>query len=111
MREPRNRLVPLDTLDVQILPDVRLKHFTARDVVRRSDVLDIHTRAPAAAASSFLDHLQAQTPFPISAIQVDAGSEFHGAFEQKCRLRQIKLFVLPPRRTHTEELYQVYDLP
>jgi transposase InsO family protein len=116
-------LVQLDTLDVHIMPGVHHKHFTARDVVSRWDVLDIYTRATAATAASFLDHLQAQAPFAITAIQVDGGSEFHGAFEQQCRDRQIKLFVLPPRspklngsvesaqRTHTEEFYQVYDLP
>ena len=102
---------------------LRLQHFTAREVVSRWDVLGIHTRATAAIASSFLDHLQAQTPFPIKAIQVDGGSEFHAAFEEQCRTPQIKLFVLPPRspklngsvesaqRTHTEEFYQVYELP
>ena len=50
------------------------------------------------------------------------GGTATGAFEQRCRLRQIKLFVLPPcssklngsgesaQRTHTEESYIVYDL-
>ena len=116
-------LVQIDILDIEILPGVRHKHFTARDVISRWDVLGIHTRATADTASSFLEHLSAHTPFPISAIQVDGGAEFHGAFEQQCRLRQIKLFVLPPRspklngsvesaqRTHTEEFYHVYDLP
>ena len=36
-------------------------------------------------ASSFLPHLSAHMPFPISAIQVDGSAEFHGAFEQQCR--------------------------
>ena len=116
-------LVQIDTLNVHILPGMHHKQFTARDVLSRWDVLDIHSRATAATASRFLNHLTTHAPFPISAIQVDGGSEFRGALTQECRLRQIKLFVLPPRspklngsvesaqRTHTEEFYQVYDLP
>jgi transposase InsO family protein len=62
-------------------------------------------------------------PFPIHAIQVDGGSEFQAVFEEACQRRGIRLFVLPPRspklnghveranRTHTEEFYEVADLP
>ena len=77
--------------------DVRVPrhhHQALRLVLGRAG---LHTRATAATASSFLQHLSAHTPFPISAAQVDGGAEFHGAFEQQCRLGQIKLFVLPPR--------------
>jgi transposase InsO family protein len=67
--------------------------------------------------------MQARTPFPIRAIQVDGGSEFQAQFEDECQRRGIHLFVLPPRspklnghverahRTHTEEFYEVWDLP
>ncbi len=60
-------------------------------------------------------------PFPVKAIQVDGGAEFEAIFEETCRKRGIKLFVLPPRspklngaverahRTHTEEFYEVTD--
>ena len=60
-------------------------------------------------------------PFPVRAIQVDGGSEFEAIFEEECRRRGIKLFVLPPRlpklnggverahRTHTEEFYEVTE--
>jgi putative transposase len=56
-------------------------------------------------------------PFPVKAIQVDGGSEFMAQFEDACKTRDIKLFVLPPRspklnghversqRTHKEEFY------
>lgn len=56
-------------------------------------------------------------------MQVDGGSEFQAQFETECQRRGIRLFVLPPRspklnghmeraqRTHTEELYEVWDLP
>jgi len=116
-------IVQVDTLDLRPLPGVVLKHFTARDVVSRWDVLEVHSRATATAAARFLDTLERRMPFPIRAIQVDGGSEFQAAFEAECQRRGIPLFVLPPRspklnghverahRTHSEEFYQVVDLP
>lgn len=115
-------LVEVDTLDLRPLPGVLLKHFTARDVVSRWDVLDVFTRATANAAARFLDRLQERMPFPVKAIQVDGGSEFKAEFEAACQARGIRLFVLPPsspklngcvergNRTHREEFYEVYDL-
>lgn len=114
-------LVQVDTLDVRPLPGVVLKHFTARDVITRWDVIDVHTRATAPTAAHFLETVLARIPFPIRAIQVDGGSEYQAAFEEACQRHGIKLFVLPPRspklngsveraqRTHSEEFYQVYD--
>ena len=114
-------LVQVDTLDVRPLPGVILKHFTARDVVSRWDVLEAHTRATALTATAFLDTVQARMPFPIRAVQVDGGSEFAAEFEAACQQRGLRLFVLPPRspqlngcveraqRTHTEEFYEVAD--
>ena len=37
-------LVEVDTLDVRPLPGVVLKHFTARDVVSRWDVVEVHKK-------------------------------------------------------------------
>ena len=114
-------IVQIDTLDVRPLPDMVLKHFTARDVVSRWDVLEVHTRATSALAAGFLGSLCQRLPFPIKAIQVDGGSEFQAAFEQACQELGIMLFVLPPRspklnghveraqRTHTEEFYELYQ--
>jgi len=114
-------IVEVDTLDVRPLPGVILKHFTARDIISRWDVLEAHTRATSNTASGFIDVLLKRMPFPIKAIQVDGGSEFQDAFEEECQRRGIKLFVLPPRspklnghveraqRTHTEEFYEVTD--
>src|SRR3990170_6802804 len=116
-------IVQVDTLDLRPLPGVVLKHFTARDVVSRWDVLEVHTRATARTAAAFLDAIEARMPFPVRAIQVDGGSEFKADFERACQERGILLFVLPPRspklngcveraqRTHKEEFYQVIDLP
>ena len=114
-------LVQVDTLDVRPLPGVILKHFTARDVVSRWDVVEVRTRATANTTTDFLTTLQARMPFPVRAIQVDGGSEFQADLEQACQERGIRLFVLPPRspklngaveraqRTHTEEFYEVND--
>jgi len=119
-REPGD-IVEVDTLDIRPLPGVVLKHFTARDIVSRWDVLEAHTRATSHTASGFIDSMLERMPFPIKAIQVDGGSEFQDAFERECQRRGIKLFVLPPRspklnghveraqRTHTEEFYEVTD--
>ena len=114
-------LVQVDTLDVRPLPGVTLKHFTARDVISRWDVVEVHSRATAAAATGFLEAVLKRMPFPVKAVQVDGGSEFQAAFEQACQEQGIQLFVLPPRspklngcveraqRTHQEEFYEVYD--
>jgi len=84
-------------------------------------VVEAHTRATATTATGFLDHLVEWMPFPVQAIQVDGGSEFQAGFEEACRARGIRLFVLPPRspklngcveraqRTHTEEFYEVVE--
>ena len=112
-------LVQVDTLDIRPLPGVVRKQFTARDVVAKWDVIEVYGSATASLAAQFLDTLEARTPYPIKAIQIDGGSEFKGEFELECRKRNIKLFVLPPRkpqlngcversnRTHTEEFYEV----
>lgn len=112
-------LVQLDTMDLRPAPGVVLKQFTARDVVSRWDVIEVHHRATSSAATLFLDTLQRRLPFPLRALQVDGGSEFAAFFEAACRQRGVRLFVLPPRspklngrveranRTHTEEFYEL----
>jgi putative transposase len=112
-------LVQVDTLDLRPSPGVILKQFTARDMVSRWDVIEVHGRATSCAATLFLDTLQRRLPFPLRALQVDGGSEFAALFEAACQHRGLRLFVLPPRspklngqveranRTHTEEFYEV----
>jgi transposase InsO family protein len=112
-------LVQLDTMDLRPAPGMVLKQFTARDVVSRWDVIEVHHRATSTAATLFLDTLQRRLPFPLRALQVDGGSEFAAVFEAACQQRGLRLFVLPPRspklnghveranRTHTEEFYEI----
>jgi len=116
-------LVQVDSADIRPLPGVIRKHFTARDVFSRWDVLDVYFEAKARTAAAFLEELIARAPFTITAIQVDGGSEFKADFETFCQRRDIRLFVLPPRspklngsveraqRTHREEFYNVIDWP
>jgi len=117
-------LVQIDSADVRLdTAGHRYKHFSARDVVSRWDVLGVYGRATAATARDFLDAVIERMPGPVRAIQVDGGSEFKAEFEEACRERGLRLFVLPPRspklngcveraqRTHKEEFYQMLDPP
>jgi transposase InsO family protein len=116
-------IVQVDTLDIEILPGVRRKQFTARDMISKYDALRAYSQATSYCGRLFLDHLARSMPFDVRAIQIDGGSEFMGEFESECQNRGIKLFVLPPRspklnggveranRTHTEEFYDVHDIP
>jgi transposase InsO family protein len=112
-------LVQLDTVELRLDPHTILHQFTARDLVSRYDVLTLAGKATARTALSALDAITSRMPFPVRAIQVDGGSEFMSEFEEACRDRGVRLFVLPPRspklngaveranRTHQEEFYQV----
>jgi len=114
-------IVQVDTMDVRPLPGVIIKHFTARDVVSRWDVVAASSQATASSAARFITTILTRMPFTVKAIQVDGGSEFQSIFEERCRELGIRLFVLPPRspklnghveranRTHAEEFYEVTD--
>lgn len=114
-------IVEVDTLDVRPLPGVNIKHFTARDIISRWDVIEASSRATASSAAHFINSVIERMPFPVRAIQVDGGSEFQSVFEEECHRLGIRLFVLPARspklnghverahRTHTEEFYEVTD--
>jgi putative transposase len=114
-------IVQVDTMDVRPLPGVSFKHFAARDVVSRWDVVEASSQATASSAARFIQSIITRMPFTVKAIQVDGGSEFQSIFEETCRKLGIRLFVLSPRspklnghversnRTHTEEFYEVTD--
>jgi transposase InsO family protein len=113
-------LVELDTKEIRLRRGLTLKHFSARDIISRWDVVELHRRATALTAAGFLDSLLDRAPFPIRALQVDGGSEFAAQFELACQQKQLPLFVLPPKspklnghvershRTHNEEFYEVH---
>jgi len=119
IREPGD-LVEIDTKEMRMRRGVIRKHFSARDVVSRWDVVEAHGRATSLAAAHFLDALLERAPFAVQAVQVDGGSEFAAEFELACQQKGLPLFVLPPKspklnahverahRTHHEEFYQVH---
>jgi putative transposase len=112
-------LIEIDTKEIRMRGRVILKHFSARDVISRWDVVEVHRRGTSLAAARFLDTLLDRMPFPVRALQVDGGSEFAAEFELACQQKQLPLFVLPPKspklnahvershRTHNEEFYEV----
>ena len=112
-------LVEIDTKEIRMRHGVIRKHFSARDVISRWDVVEVHARATSLAAAHFLDTLLERMPFRVKALQVDGGSEFAAEFEQACQQKDLPLFVLPPKspklnahvershRTHNEEFYEV----
>lgn len=116
-------LVQIDTLTIQIAPDLSIKHFTAYDPVARFTVAQARHSATASAAALFLDKTIAALPFAITGIQVDGGSEFMAEFEQACADKGLALYVLPPKTPELNggvercngawryEFYAVYDLP
>ena len=113
-------VVEIDTKEIRLRRGITFKHFSARDVVSRWDVVELHRRVTALTAAGFLDALLARAPFSIRALQVDGGSEFAAEFELACQKKQLPLFVLPPKspklnghversnRTHNEEFYEVH---
>lgn len=117
------QIVQLDTLYVTLAPGKHVKHFTAYDPVAKWTVAKAFERATATSAAAFLDKLVADMPFKVEAIQVDGGSEFMAQFEDACRKRAIKLYLLPPKSPQINgavercnaswryEFYAVYDLP
>ena len=114
-------IVQIDTLDIYPFPGVHYKHFTARDVISRWDVIEVYPKASSRQAKQFLHSVLQRMPFRPKAVQVDGGSEFKAEFEQACEELGIQLFVLPPRspklngrverahRTHLDEFYAFQD--
>lgn len=110
-------LVQVDTLDVEVIPGSRFKHLSLIDVVCRWHTAEIRRSATAQTMRENLNQMRARLPFPITAIQVDGGSEFRAEFEAYCQDEGIRLFTLPPRspklngrvervqRTDREEFY------
>ena len=80
--------------------------------------MEVYSLATARTAAHFLTALKERSPYPMSAIQVDGGSEFMAQFEATCKESKVRLYALPPRspkldghveraqRTHTEEFWE-----
>jgi transposase InsO family protein len=85
------------TLDVEVVPGARFKHLSLVDVLCRWHAAEIRRGATAKTMRENLDAMRARLPFPVTAIQVDGGSEFRAEFEAYCQEEGIRLFTLPPR--------------
>ena len=115
-------LVQVDTLQIRLQGDDRRWQFSSRDLISRWDVSRAYRNASSFAAALFLEYMERKFPFPIRAIQIDGGSEFKKHFEEACRMRGIRLFIIPPRspklqgyvesanKTHRVEFYEVEDI-
>jgi putative transposase len=120
-RERPGDLVQIDTMRLYPLPGVVRYHFSAVDVVSRFGVVGVRRTATAGTAKDFLAEVRARSPFGITAIQIDGGSEFMAEFEQECADQEIRVWVLPPHspklngtvermnRTFREEWWECYE--
>lgn len=120
-KERPGDLVEIDTMRLSPLPGVVRSHFSAVDVVSRYGVIGVRGVATAGTAREFLTEVRARCPFPITAIQIDGGSEFMAEFEAGCQAEGIALWVLPPHspklnghvermnRTFREEWWECYE--
>ncbi len=61
-------IVRVDPLDARPLLGVTLKHFTARDMVSRCAVVEVHSRATVSLPAQFLETMRQRFPFPIKAV-------------------------------------------
>jgi putative transposase len=115
-------LVQVDTLQIRLQSDDIRWQFSSRDLISRWDVSRAYRRATSFTATLFLEYMERKFPFAVRAIQIDGGSEFKKHFEQACRQRGIRVFIIPPHtpkmqayversnRTHREEFYEVEDI-
>lgn len=75
-----------------------VKHFQAWDPISKYIDANVYSNATSKLAKNFLEQLIKNAPFKIASVQVDGGSEFMKDFEQACKRKRIKLYVLPPKR-------------
>ena len=71
--------------------------FVAYDRASKFSLCKSYPHATADNASNFLDFMASRWPYSPTELQVDGGSEFRGSFEEACKNKNIRLFVLPPR--------------
>lgn len=114
-------MVQIDHMSVTV-NQVTLKHFQAWDPLSKYIQARAYSNATSSTAKRFLLELVKNSPFKISSIQVDGGSEFMLHFEEACAELGIDLYVLPPKRpqynggvergnrTFREEFYARRDL-
>jgi transposase InsO family protein len=115
------QMVQIDHMTVSV-NQINVKHFQAWDPKSKYIQAHVYSNATSMTAKRFLVALIQNSPFKISSIQVDGGSEFMLHFEEACAELGIELYVLPPKRpqynggvergnrTFREEFYARRDL-
>lgn len=68
-----------------------LHYLMKRDIITPVTVLKGNN------AADFLSFVSDQWPYTPTELQVDGGTEFRGPLENACKIKNIRLFVLPPR--------------
>lgn len=90
-------MVQIDHMSVTV-NQASVKHFQAWDPKSKYIQAHVYSNASSRSAKRFLLELIQKTPFKISSLQVDGGSEFMLHFEEACSELGIDLYVLPPKR-------------
>jgi transposase InsO family protein len=90
-------LIQIDTLHEYSTLQARY-HFSAVDPTRKFAHARLFDRASSRSAEDFLRECVERWPDRIRSVQVDNGSEFHGAFERACADLGLELVTIPPSR-------------
>ena len=90
-------LIQIDHMSVTTSANKQVKHFMATCPLTKITVCEAYNRASSHNAALFLEKLIKELPYEVKSIQVDGGSEFMKHFEEACKEKGIKLFVLPPK--------------
>ncbi|MHB1949832.1 MAG: integrase core domain-containing protein [Gammaproteobacteria bacterium] len=112
-----------EMIQIDHMTENKVKIFRAVDPVTRFMVMKAYKEATSLCAVNFLHYVKKRLPFDVVSIQVDGGSEFMDQFENSCRINNIPLKVLPPKRPKyngrverangimRDEFYACYDIP
>lgn len=90
-------LVQVDHATITLGCGETVKHFTAICPTTKYVCYQTYIRATSFVASKFFRYMEKTFPFSIKSLQVDGGSEFAGEFEHICKVKNVPLYVLPPR--------------
>lgn len=126
-KEKPEKLGQLIQIDHMVLNSsntgLHLREFRATCPITRMSTSQVYKQATSKNARIFLEHVLNTFDFEIKSIQVDGGSEFMAEFEDCCKEKGIKLYVLPPRSpkingkverangTYRYEFWNVWDIP
>jgi len=88
---------PGEMLQIDHMVEGMYKHFAVICPITKLWYAQVYTKANSRNGALFLDELCRFFPFKILSVQVDGGSEFMADFEELCKQKRIKLYVLPPK--------------